>query len=285
MSILNTTPDSFSDGGTNDPTDTTALSSTILSHIMYGATILDIGGQSSRPNAPDITSDEETSRILPAVRALQALQRSPPSSLSDHIKSILTNVAISIDTYRSSVAAAALSAGAHIINDISSGQLDPSMLSTVAAYNATVILMHMRGTPATMAKPPHTIYTGDLIETIASELRQRVAEAEAAGIYRWRIILDPGIGFAKTEAQNLEILRRFGELGDAEGLKGLPWVVGSSRKGFIGRITGVKMAKDRGWGTAATVAASVMGGADVVRVHDVKEMGEVCKMSDAIWRI
>jgi len=123
-----------------------------------------------------------------------------------------------------------------------------------------------------------------LIETIAAELRDRVAAAQKAGIRRWRIILDPGIGFAKTGEQNLQILRRFSELRDAEGLRGLPWVVGASRKRFIGQLTGVKEARDRDWGTAATVAAAVQGGADAVRVHDVQQMAMVRDVSDAIWR-
>lgn len=143
--------------------------------------------------------------------------------------------------------------------------------------------MHMRGNPATMNKL--TKYNPEgLIPTIAQELLQRVAAAEEAGIRRWRIILDPGIGFAKTGAQNIEILRRIDELRDWPGLRGLPWLLGSSRKNFVGKITGVKEPKDRVWGTAATVAAAVQGGADIVRVHDVPEMSQVVKMADAIWR-
>jgi 2-amino-4-hydroxy-6-hydroxymethyldihydropteridine diphosphokinase/dihydropteroate synthase len=153
----------------------------------------------------------------------------------------------------------------------------------MASLGKTVCLMHMRGTPATMNKL--TDYSPEgLIPTIAQELLQRVAAAEAAGIRRWRIILDPGIGFAKTGTQNLEILRRMEELRDWPGLRGLPWLLGSSRKNFIGKITGVKEPRERVWGTAATVAAAIQGGADIVRVHDVFEMGQVVKMSDAIWR-
>jgi 2-amino-4-hydroxy-6-hydroxymethyldihydropteridine diphosphokinase/dihydropteroate synthase len=191
-------------------------------------------------------------------------------------------IAISIDTYRSSVAEALDEVGIDIINDISAGQMDPNMLPTMARLGKTVILMHMRGTPETMNS--RTAYPDGLISTIAKELLERVAAAEAAGIYRWRIILDPGIGFAKTSEQNLEILRRFDELRDWPGLRGLPWLVGSSRKNFVGKITGVEEASRRVWGTAATVAAAVQGGADIVRVHDVKEMTQVAKMSDAIWR-
>ena len=130
-----------------------------------------------------------------------------------------------------------------------------------------------------------TNYPNGIIEGVGSELLARVREAEAAGIRRWRIMLDPGIGFAKTQAQNLELLRRFGELRAYEGLHGLPWVVGASRKGFIGKITGGEEPSERIWGTSACVTAAVHGGADVVRVHDVKEMGEVVAMADAVWRV
>lgn len=268
MAILNLTPDSFSDGGIYA---SESLISTISSFIQNGATIIDVGGQSSAPGATSITAAEELARILPAIKAI----RNHPKSAS---------IAISVDTYRASVAEAAVAAGADIINDISAGQLDPEMLSTIAHIGKTVCLMHMRGNPATMSTL--TDYTAHgLIPTIALELLARVSEAESAGIPRWRIILDPGIGFAKTQAQNLEILRRLSELRDWPGLRGLPWLVGSSRKGFVGRITGVEVPKERAWGTAATVAAAVSGGADVVRVHDVGEMRQVVKMCDAIWRV
>ncbi|CAD0090992.1 unnamed protein product, partial [Aureobasidium vineae] len=272
MSILNTTPDSFSDGGLNSPTDEMALRKTIASHIRAGATFIDIGGQSSRPNAPDVTVEEEIQRVLPAIKVIKSL---PEGS----------NTCISIDTYRAKVAEAAIKAGAHIINDISGGLLDVDMLPTVGRLGCTVCLMHMRGTPATMTSAENCSYPDGLIPTIARELLERVKAAEEAGIRRWRIVLDPGIGFAKTTEQNLEILRCMGELRKWPGLAGLPWLLGSSRKGFIGKITGVKDAKERTWGTAATVAAAVQGGADIVRVHDVDEMTKVTKMSDAIWRV
>jgi 2-amino-4-hydroxy-6-hydroxymethyldihydropteridine diphosphokinase / dihydropteroate synthase len=277
MAILNLTPDSFSDGGLYETATDGKLSESYLGKIgevtnnfsRDGASIIDIGGQSSAPRTPDITAEEEISRTVPTIRWIRQKRR----------KSI-----ISIDTYRASVAEAAVAAGANIINDISAGQLDPEMLRTMARLETTVCLMHMRGTPHTMTKltdySPH-----GLIPTIASELLTRVEEAEAAGIRRWRIILDPGIGFAKTAAQNLEILRRFDELRGWPGLRGLPWLVGSSRKRFVGKITGVEEPSKRGWGTAATVAAAVQGGADIVRVHDVGEMMQVAKMSDAIWRV
>ena len=269
MAILNLTPDSFSDGGAH-PTDPLSLIPTLQGFIDAGVSVLDIGGQSTRPHAQEVTPEEELARVLPTINFI----RSRPS---------FSKLAISIDTYRASVAAAATEAGANIINDVSAGQMDPEMLPTMARLGCTVILMHMRGTPDTMNE--QTSYPSGVIDGVGNELRARVAEAQAAGIRRWRIMLDPGIGFAKNEAQNLELLRRFGELREFEGLKGFPWVVGASRKGFIGRITGVKDASQRAWGTAAAVNAAVQGGADVVRVHDVKEMGQVVKMSDAIWRV
>ncbi|KAF1987384.1 folic acid synthesis protein-like protein [Aulographum hederae CBS 113979] len=272
MSILNLTPDSFSDGGVHSSSDLTYLRNTLLAHLDSGATILDLGGQSTRPRAPQINPSKELSRILPALATLRSL----PESQID-------GKAISIDTYRASVAREAVKRGAHIINDVSAGTLDPDMLPTVAELGVSVVLMHMRGTPETMTSL--TTYEGDLITAIGNELLDRVRAAEKAGIRRWRIILDPGIGFAKNAAQNLELLRRMRELRDFPGLEGLPWLVATSRKGFIGTLTGVKKAEERGWGTAAAVTAAVQGGADVVRVHDVGEMGMVVKVADAVWRV
>ncbi|EME38339.1 hypothetical protein DOTSEDRAFT_140714 [Dothistroma septosporum NZE10] len=271
MSILNVTPDSFSDGGQHRPTDMEALKRTAAAHIAAGARIIDIGGQSSRPNAPDITAEEEISRILPAIEAIKSVPEA-------------ANVAISIDTYRAFVAEAAINAGAHIINDISAGLLDPEMLPSIARLGCTYVMMHMRGTPATMQNEENTTYPKGLIHTIISELKERIEAAEEAGIRRWRIILDPGVGFAKTTDQNLEILRRFDHIRYASGLNTYPWLVGSSRKGFIGQITGVENAADRRDGTAATVTAAIQGGAEIVRVHDVEEMVRVVKMADAMYR-
>lgn len=268
MAILNLTPDSFSDGG-HYSTDPASMPRTLRSFVAAGVSIIDIGGQSTRPHAPEVTAEAELARVLPAIEFV----RSQPE---------FSKAAISIDTYRASVAAAAVEAGANIINDVSAGQMDPDMLPTMARLGCTVVLMHMRGTPETMIK--QTSYPSGVIDGVGTELRARVAEAEAVGIRRWHIMLDPGIGFAKNDAQNLELLRRFGDLREFEGLKGFPWVVGASRKGFIGRITGVQEAKQRSWGTAAAVNAAIQGGADIVRVHDVKEMGQVVKMADAIWR-
>lgn len=269
MSILNVTPDSFSDGGKNYELDLDELRETILTHVEEGATIIDVGGQSTRPGSAQADSAEELRRVLPAIKAVQALE--------------LKNVAISVDTYRADVAEAAIQAGAHIINDVSAGLMDKNMLPTAASLGCTICLMHMRGTPETMSLL--TDYPDGVIETVGRELLERVHAAEEAGIRRWRIILDPGIGFAKTLDQNLELQRRFEELRRYPGLENFPWLVGTSRKAFIGRVTGVEDASARVWGTAASVAAAVQGGADIVRVHDVKEMTLVAKMGDAIWRV
>lgn len=271
MSILNVTPDSFSDGGDNQPTDKGKLKETVAAQIANGAAIIDIGGQSSRPNAPDITAEEEITRILPAIEAIKSL---PEAS----------KIAISVDTYRASVAEAAVKAGAHIINDISAGLLDQDMLPTIARLGCTYVMMHMRGTPATMQSTENTSYPNGLIRTIASELRSRLLAAQEAGIYRWRIILDPGVGFAKTTEQNAQLLGNFAQLRNTRDLCRYPWVVGSSRKGFIGQLTGAEEARDRMEGTAATVTAAVAGGAEIVRVHDVKAMSRVVKMADAMYR-
>lgn len=272
MSIMNVTPDSFSDGGVYRPNDTEKLTSFVRSQVAAGATIIDIGGQSSRPNAPDVTATEEIARILPIIELLKSMPEA-------------ANVAISVDTYRAAVAEAAINAGAHIINDISAGLLDQDMLSTVAKLGCTYIMMHMRGTPATMMSDENCTYNDGLIPTIAKELEARIDAAQDAGIRRWRIILDPGIGFSKNTDQNLEILRRFQDLTHSPNLRNFAWLIGSSRKSFIGKITGVQEPKERGWGTAATVTAAIQGGADIVRVHDAEEMGAVVKMADAIYRV
>ncbi|KAJ5711450.1 Folic acid synthesis protein fol1 [Penicillium malachiteum] len=271
MAILNLTPDSFSDGGTHSSTDFTQLTETVRSFIAQGATIIDVGGESTRPGSTPVGADEEIARVVPAIEHIR--QNIPEAS----------NIALSIDTYRAVVAEAACNAGADIINDISAGLMDPEMLPTAARLEKSIILMHMRGTPQTMTEL--TDYPTGVIPEVSAELRERVAAAENAGIRRWRIILDPGLGFAKNQPHDLEILRDLETLRNAEGLESLPWLMGPSRKRFVGSITGVKTPKERVWGTAATVSASVSGGADIVRVHDVKEMSHVTKVADAIYRV
>ncbi|KAL8372091.1 hypothetical protein RB595_001742 [Gaeumannomyces hyphopodioides] len=275
MAILNLTPDSFSDGGRHSPTDSSALTETIGSYMDAGATIIDVGGQSTAPGAPEVTLEEELGRVMPAVEAIRAMPPGPDGR----------RVLISVDTYRAAVAEAAVAAGADIINDVSAGALDSDMLPTAARLGVTICLSHMRGTPATMASLSDYSGAGGVVPGVAAELLERVAAAEAAGVRRWRIVLDPGLGFAKeTAAQNLELLRGLADLRCWPGLEGLPWLVGPSRKRFVGHVTGVREPAARTWGTAAAVAAAVQGGADIVRVHDVREMAQVVAMSDAIWR-
>lgn len=281
MSILNTTPDSFSDGGSN-ALDLQSLKETAAAHIAAGATIIDVGGQSSRPNAPDVTAEEEISRVLPAIAAIKSLPEAE-------------GITISVDTYRAAVAEAAVNAGAHIVNDISAGALDPQMLPTVARLGCTYVMMHMRGTPATMQDRENCVYESGVLLGVTKELYLRTTLAIESGIWKWRIIIDPGVGFAKTQKQNLTLLDRPAvwrhretytrtRRKDEKRLRCMPQLFGCSRKGFIGNITGVTKPKDRVWGTAATVTASIRCGADIVRVHDVEEMVQVSKMADAIYR-
>jgi len=272
MAILNLSPDSFSDGGVHTASNRQSLSETILSFVRAGATMIDVGGQSTAPRKPEVSVDEELSRVLPAIDLIRSLQE-------------CKDVVVSVDTYRAAVAEAAVAAGADIINDVSAGGMDAGMLAAMARLGTTVCLMHMRGTPATMSSlTDYGTDDADLVPAVARELLARVAAAEAAGVRRWRIVLDPGLGFAKIGWQNIRLLRHLEELRAWPGLGGFPWLVGSSRKSFVGKITGVPRPAERIWGTAATVTAAVQAGADVVRVHDVKEMAQVVAMADAIWR-
>lgn len=270
MGILNITPDSFSDAGDNQSSE--AMIRSAMEFIKVNpATIIDIGGQSTNPKSVDPGADVECERIVPAIKLLRSLPE-------------FENTVISIDTFYASVARAAIEAGADIINDVSAGALDPEMLATAAELDVPVILMHMRGTPQTMTSL--TKYDDDdVVEGVAAELAKRVAEAEAAGVRRWNMILDPGLGFAKNQEQNLTLLQELPYLlRSRRAFEGLPWLVGPSRKTFIGRITGAAEPKERVYGTGAAVAASIVGGAEIVRVHDVKEMTDVVKVMDSIYR-
>jgi dihydropteroate synthase len=261
MGVLNVTPDSFSDGGQFDTLDAAIAQAHHL--VGSGAHILDVGGQSARPNAEEISAAEEIDRVIPVIRALRTSGITMP---------------ISVDTTRAAVARAAVAAGADWVNDISGAMMDGEMLETIAALQVPVVLMHMRGTPKTMMQL--TDYQ-DLIGELGDFLARRADAAIAAGIPRHHIMLDPGIGFAKNGAQNLEILRNLSQLRSL----GFPLLVGTSRKSFIGHILNQPNAQERVWGTAATCCAAIAQGADVLRVHDVKEMRDVCQVADAIWRV
>ncbi|MGA7932449.1 MAG: dihydropteroate synthase [Kovacikia sp.] len=259
MGILNVTPDSFSDGGQFN----TLQSARVRGHYLVeaGADILDIGGQSTRPTAIEISLEEELERVIPIIKVLRQEIDLP----------------ISIDTTRARVAEAAIAAGADLVNDISGATFDPAMLPTVARLGVPIVLMHIRGTPQTMQQ--QTDYQ-DLMGEITGFLKQRIAAALSSGVDRTRIAIDPGIGFAKTYRQNLEILRRLSEFQSL----GCPILVGPSRKSFIGHVLDQADPKERVWGTAAACCAAIAGSADIVRVHDLREMRDVCRVADAIWR-
>ncbi|KAG6617057.1 dihydropteroate synthase [Phytophthora cinnamomi] len=261
MGIVNVTPNSFSDGAELDTA--AAAVQKALEMERAGVDIIDVGGESSRPGAEPVTQEEELRRVLPVIRGIR-----------EH-----SEVAISIDTTKAEVARQAVEAGATIVNDISAGLNDPDMLATVAKLRVPIVLMHMRGTPKTMTGLKEY---DDVVAEVAEVLKERVAAAEAAGIFRWNIIVDPGIGFAKARVLNLKLLRKLSTV--KQECHGLPLLVGSSRKGFIGEICGRPDPKDRAWGTAATCCAAIEQGADILRVHDAAEMVDVAKMSDAIWR-
>jgi len=260
MGVLNVTPDSFSDGGLFSTLNAAQEQANHL--IQSGVDILDIGGQSTRPQAETISLQEELARVLPVV---QAIRQNHP------------DVPISVDTTRAAVAAAAIAVGADLINDISGATYDPAMLPLVAEKQVPIILMHIRGTPQTMQQL--TDYQ-DLLAEIAAFFQERIAAAVACGVSRSQIGIDPGIGFAKTFSQNLEILRQLSVLRSLS----CPMLVGPSRKSFIGHILEQPDPTQRVWGTAAACCAAIAGGADLVRVHDVAAMRDVCRVADAIWR-
>ena len=265
MGVLNVTPDSFSDGGEFNSLDAALLQA---QYFMAGeADIIDIGGQSTRPGAVQISLEEELNRVLPVIKALQ----NPEEEIYKNA------LPISIDTTRASVARAAVEAGADIVNDISSGTFDADMFSVVAELGVPIVLMHIRGTPETMQKL--TDYQ-DLIGEIYQFLEGRIAAAIASGIHPAKIIIDPGIGFAKTYEQNLEILQHLSAFRPL----GCPILVGVSRKSFIGKILNQPDPKARIWGTAAACCGAIAGSVDILRVHDLPEMRDVCRVADAIFR-
>lgn len=251
MGILNVTPDSFSDGGSY--TDVERAVAHAQKMVEEGADILDIGGESTRPGAAPVELQEELDRVLPVVRAL-----------ADSCK-----VPISIDTYKAEVARQAIEAGAHIINDVWGAKKDPDMARVAAEYEVPIILMHNR---------PEPVYS-DFFQDVLNDLRESVSIAKNAGVPDHRIILDPGIGFAKSLEQNLEVMRRLDEIVAL----GYPVLLGTSRKSMIGRVLDLPV-EERLEGTAATVALGVAKGCHIVRVHDVREMKRVTRMMDAMLK-
>jgi dihydropteroate synthase len=262
MGVLNVTPDSFSDGGLF--LDTDAAVARALEIERAGADILDIGGESTRPGSKGVSAKEELQRILPVLERLRGKIKIP----------------ISVDTSKSEVAEAAAAAGAEILNDVTALRNDPRIAEVARRRKLPLILMHMRGEPRTMQKGP---FAKDVIRDVLTGLRRAIAFARRAGVAKSQIIIDPGIGFGKNYAQNLELLRRLPELSKL----GYPLLVGTSRKSFIAHILRTQSqqsseADDRIWGTGATVAASILQGAHIVRVHDVPEMVQVARVADAI---
>lgn len=259
MGILNLTPDSFSDSGRYNSPD--LAFERALQMEAEGADIIDIGGESTRPGAALVSTDEELARVIPVIERLAG---------------VLT-CAISVDTWKSGVAATALAAGAEIINDISGFNFDPQMAGLAARSGAGVVLMHTRGTPEKMQQD--TAYD-DLMTEVAAGLRASIVCAREAGVSDDCIAVDPGIGFGKDVAGNLELLRRLAELSSF----GLPILFAPSRKSFIGKVLGREQADDRLFGTAATVALSVYNGASILRVHDVRAMRDVADMAHAVMQ-
>jgi dihydropteroate synthase len=268
MGILNVTPDSFSDGGQYFSLDNAVAQAQQM--ISEGADIIDIGGESTRPgSAEPVTAEEETRRVRPVIKAL----------------SETTDVPISIDTTKSEVAIAALEAGAHIVNDISALRFDFFIADAVTRTGAGLVLMHSRGTPATMHRLSPV---ADIMHEVTNSLGASVKMAQRRGVKRESIVIDPGIGFGKSQEQNLELLAKLDRI--AAAFPDLPVLIGTSRKSFIGRMladeTGNPAPTDQRLpGSMASIAVGVLKGADIVRVHDVKETMEFMRVLDAIKQI
>ncbi|HEY4979926.1 MAG TPA: dihydropteroate synthase [Candidatus Acidoferrum sp.] len=261
MGVLNVTPDSFSDGGKFYSLEKAVEGALAMERA--GADIVDIGGESTRPGSKGTAAAEELARVLPVIETLRGRLKIP----------------IAIDTQKAGVAEIALGAGAEIVNDISGLKNDAELAEVAARHKAGIILMHMRGTPRTMQK---MAFAKDVIRNVTTGLGGSVAAARKAGIAKSQIVVDPGIGFGKSYEQNYELIEGLGEIAKL----GYPLLVGTSRKGFIGatlRSEGKPApAEERIWGTAATVAASILNGAHIVRVHDVAEMVQVARVADCV---
>jgi len=263
MGVLNVTPDSFSDGG--EFFSARAAVKQALALQAAGAHLIDIGAESTRPGSRETPEEEELRRLLPVLRALRGKLKIP----------------ISVDTRKGVVAEAALRAGAQIINDVSGLRYEPALARVAAKYRAALILMHMRGEPHSMQEAP---FARDAVADVLRGSRRSVATARKHGVAKSQILLDPGIGFGKSWRQNYELLERLEEIAEL----GFPLVVGTSRKGFLGatlaRNGKPAPSEKRIWGTAATVAASILHGAHIVRVHDVAEMALVARVTDCVLR-
>ena len=264
MGILNVTPDSFSDGGQFFSLDAALAEAEKM--ISEGADIIDVGGESTRPGGEPVSFDEEIKRVVPVIEALSRRFDTP----------------LSVDTTKSEVARAALDAGAAVVNDVSALRFDFYIADAVARAGAGLVLMHSRGTPATMHRLPPV---AEIMEEVVSSLRASVRMAERRGVKHESIVIDPGIGFGKSQEQNLELIARLDELIAA--FPDYPLLIGTSRKSFIGRILADSSgtpapASERLYGTLATIAISVLKGAQIVRVHDVKATRDAVRIADLI---
>jgi dihydropteroate synthase len=257
MGVLNVTPDSFSDGGRYFGARTAIARGLALE--AAGADLIDIGGESTRPGSKGVKAEEEMRRILPVITTLAEKLQIP----------------ISVDTSKAVVAEAAVLAGAELINDVTGLRHDRRVAEVAARLKVPLILMHMRGTPATMQKMG---FARDAMGDVKRGLKRSVMMARKSGVPKRQIVLDPGIGFGKNAVQNMELIGGLSELARL----GFPLLAGTSRKSFVGKLLGGAPAHERKWGTAATVTASVLGGAHIVRVHDVEEMKQVVRVADAI---
>ena len=259
MGVLNVTPDSFSDGGEFFSRDKAIAHAQRM--IAEGADIIDVGGESTRPGSEFISDDEEMRRVIPVIEQLSSA----------------SSVPISIDTTKASVAHAALKAGAEIINDISGLRFEPSLADEAARVNAGLLLMHSRGTPKDMQQIP---FAEDVMSDVITGLHESIRLANQHGVADEHLAVDPGIGFGKSVEQNLELIAKLDQL--AREFSDLPIVIGTSRKSFLGKLLNGAPADQRLYGTIATVVASVLNGAHIVRVHDVKEAAEAVRVADAI---
>jgi len=259
MGVLNITPDSFSDGGQFNSRDS-ALQQ--VAQMLPYIDMLDIGGESTKPNAQSVSAEEESDRILPIIEAIRAEY---------------PNLPISIDTVKASVAKAAIAAGADMINDVSAGRFDPEMLPLAGKLQVPIFLMHLQGEPRTMQINPKY---RDVVPDIKQFLTDAISVAKACGIPKHLIAIDPGIGFGKTLAHNLEILKNLRSFQQISA----PLLLGVSRKSFIGKLCDRPDPRDRLFGTIAACNACIAGGADILRVHDPKEIFDACRVSDAIFR-
>lgn len=273
MGVLNLTPDSFSDGGMFLSVESAVSQARLM--ISEGADIIDLGAQSTRPSAARISPDEELERLIPV---LESVLKMPE----------MDGKFVSIDTFSSEVASEAIRKGADIVNDVSAGQLDKNMFDVVRNLNVAYIAMHMRGDPSSMQNKENTEYK-DVCKEVASELSSRIEDAELAGIPSWRIVIDPGIGFSKKTEQNVDILVGLPEIREELGKKSLglsraPMLIGPSRKRFLGEICSRPNPVERDSATVASVTAGVLGGANIVRVHNVRDNRDAVKLCDVMLK-